>query len=725
MNSQYIRYTYTRTYNDFCDTLGKYNEALAKLNDCLNVNDLSPALTKVKTLSKDLLNKFNVIQNTAQKWKVQISELDDDDKKAAIDERKTYYGSDVVKNAQDEEIPKDPGDMDVFFSNMFLCYDVDKVVQNVYEARLHELKHPNTQQRQNLVTSLMDNSSSTPSNEDANSESECIPLARLPPMELVKFNGNDWEWSSFWERYNEMIHCRRISNVEKFAYLVSYLKDEPLNLVRMLPQTGNNYDSAIEILQSHYNNPIALKQSILNQLESIKPRSMNPRDQQRALTQIRSLITQLSHSEDVDSSFLMKMVREKFSLDITKRICRVFGRDSYSMTELLNCIDDGIGEASLVESMTSNFSLSSENHTRSNNSFQKKPSLSPRSAQDVTSANEKLCVYCKKTHFSHDCQTVKTIDARRSSLKEKSLCYVCLKNYHGDCSEKCELCSGSHHRSICQGQRKVGFHNTQVESESLIINGKNVANTRFMMANVTLKNPHNDRSVTVKAFFDTGSSSTLISEKTVKALGVSHEGEHRLTFTGVQNLQVPVRTYLRVNIQAQGCDGPHSFKAFVVPNGELGTMNLGSINKDDQNALKSLFPSWAEQESENQSFSPQILFGIGDCHRFVKEQYNLPSGYVANNSVFGPIVSGGSMFGIQKDDDNDDDAHGTDELNEQMNQQLMCCFGVTAEMTNGHSKLIDPHDNDDANMIMNAFSENQYIMGLFSHSSDPPDFSFI
>ena len=78
------------------------------------------------------------------------------------------------------------------------------------------------------------------------------------------------------------------------------------------------------------------------------------------------------------------------------------------------------------------------------------------------------------------------------------------------------------------------------------------------------------------------------------------------------------------------------------------------------------------------------------------------------------------------DDVNEDDyGKETDVINEKINQQLMCCFALPAEKMSGKAKFIDPRNNDDAKMIMHEFSENQYFMGLFSHSSDPPDISFI
>ena len=324
--------------------------------------------------------------------------------------------------------------------------------------------------------------------------------------------------------------------------------------------------------------------------------------------------------------------------------------------------------------------------------------------------------------------TVKTIDARKRFLRDKGLCSVCLKHYHGkNCSEKCGLCSGMHHRSICQGQRTIPVSSTLLQAHAFTQDDVNVSKApnyaRLMTTDITLKNPHNNRSVTVTAFFDTGSSVTLVSDKTVRELGISPEGEHRLRITGVGDNEIPAKTYPRVSIQAEGEDGKYSFKALVMENDVCGKVKSGPLNENDRHAMSSLFPSFVEQETENRSFTPQILFGIGDCQKFVKEQHDLPSGYKVNNSVFGPIVSGGSMF---NDDVNEDDyGKETDVINEQINQQLMCCFALPAEKMNGDSRWFDPRNNDDAKMIMHDFSENQYIMGLFSHTSDPPDISFI
>ena len=72
---------------------------------------------------------------------------------------------------------------------------------------------------------------------------------RSPKLELPIFEGDVLEWQSFWDSYESAIHTNQsFSNVQRFTYLKSLLKDEALQTVSGFAISNVNYDKAVALL---------------------------------------------------------------------------------------------------------------------------------------------------------------------------------------------------------------------------------------------------------------------------------------------------------------------------------------------------------------------------------------------------------------------------------------------------------------------------------------------
>ena len=77
--------------------------------------------------------------------------------------------------------------------------------------------------------------------------------AKLPKLELPKFSGDVTQWQSFSDRFNAIIDNRQdISDINKFSYLMSLLRDEAKACVQGLQLTADNYGTAKELLQKRF-----------------------------------------------------------------------------------------------------------------------------------------------------------------------------------------------------------------------------------------------------------------------------------------------------------------------------------------------------------------------------------------------------------------------------------------------------------------------------------------
>ena len=70
--------------------------------------------------------------------------------------------------------------------------------------------------------------------------------------------------------------------------------------------------------------------------------------------------------------------------------------------------------------------------------------------------NQILCTYCKQNHPSNKCSFVTDIQAREQILISKTRCFNCLPVGHviKNCTkpQKCYICQGKHHISICNSK---------------------------------------------------------------------------------------------------------------------------------------------------------------------------------------------------------------------------------------------------------------------------------
>ena len=58
---------------------------------------------------------------------------------------------------------------------------------------------------------------------------------------------------SFWDRFKAAIHSTvKLSNIDKFNYIISYLKDEPLDTICGLTLSSQNYARVVDILHGRY-----------------------------------------------------------------------------------------------------------------------------------------------------------------------------------------------------------------------------------------------------------------------------------------------------------------------------------------------------------------------------------------------------------------------------------------------------------------------------------------
>lgn len=76
--------------------------------------------------------------------------------------------------------------------------------------------------------------------------------AKLPKLEITKFNGTYADWPRFWGQYSETIDKTSVPPVTKFSYLRELLCDKAKRAIEALPYTAEGYNRAVAILKDRF-----------------------------------------------------------------------------------------------------------------------------------------------------------------------------------------------------------------------------------------------------------------------------------------------------------------------------------------------------------------------------------------------------------------------------------------------------------------------------------------
>lgn len=90
---------------------------------------------------------------------------------------------------------------------------------------------------------------------------------RLPKMKLPQFNGEYTGWLDFYNTFKTLIHeDENLSDIEKFQYLKSCLGEGPLNVIKALEITSDNYKQSLNLLKERYDNICVIFQAHVKKL---------------------------------------------------------------------------------------------------------------------------------------------------------------------------------------------------------------------------------------------------------------------------------------------------------------------------------------------------------------------------------------------------------------------------------------------------------------------------
>ncbi|GFX09480.1 uncharacterized protein TNCV_4698661 [Trichonephila clavipes] len=254
---------------------------------------------------------------------------------------------------------------------------------------------------------------------------ECMNI-NLPKLHINKYSGNYFEWLDFYNLFQSSIHNNnRLSKVDKFNYLKSYLCGNALACTNGFPISDDNYDRALDLLKDRFGNKNMLINAHLSNLLNVTP-VRNPTDivglrnlYDRAETQIRSLEC-LGIKGESYSNFLTPIQLKQIPSEIVLEFNRSQKDEGFDLSALLRFLHLEIRSRGRVYQINNHkpchYSPPPQNRTKNKSSYFPGQRLKPppnreqsrphsiSTLQGKAESRDRKCLCCNKGYELDACR---------------------------------------------------------------------------------------------------------------------------------------------------------------------------------------------------------------------------------------------------------------------------------------------------------------------------------
>ena len=374
---------------------------------------------------------------------------------------------------------------------------------------------------------------------------------KVSALAVPKFDGKITSWVSFWQEFEMAIH-KKVDMLDevKMVYLKQAIQEPGLQTtIADLGIEDGSYAAAVKLLQNRYEKPRVMHRLFSDDLRDLKSKSKAGLHQLADSAQHILLgftrLKKLGISEVITSSVESVMgpeLREQWlnhseafkETPPAEKIIE-FLRMRADREEGNNISKPHYLDQKNKQKPTKRKGLVAGTPVASQPAVVATPSTAPRAAPsgtyDPSQKREPApckydCSLCHEKHYCYHCSKFKafTPKQRREHATANKLCINCLKPNH-----TAEQCRSLYRCSVCTQK-----HNSLVHEEGPVLSSPalglasasaTIPDGLLMTANV-LVTGSNGIQTTARAFIDSGSSVTLISNKLKTALALKSTGQH-------------------------------------------------------------------------------------------------------------------------------------------------------------------------------------------------------
>ena len=479
----------------------------------------------------------------------------------------------------------------------------------------------------------------------------------LPPIALPQFGGGSDQWLNFRDTFISMIHNNEsLDDIRKFHYLKSSLIGTAANIIKDIPCAAASYEIAFEMICERYNNEEVLVSNHLRAFFNI------PRLTRASIPSLTGLLDEAKRHLRILQSLKMPVdswevvvvhsLVEKLDPQTRAKWEESRSHGAVSSAELFEFLNSRIKTLETFHSPA--FSSDSLNTFGANPSGFGKFKVVPKSHRHKISQSHTFisrqtadsCFVCGSQHSVFKCERFRamSVGARWTLVKEKKLCYNCLREFHyrNRCqSGVCRECKGQHHTLLHGGAIRGQVTDESATDPITLASVTPVSDlpmTEVLLSTVRLRVLDvNGAYQSCRALLDSGSQSNFISASLFKLLGF--EGiSTDIRVSGIADVSTQVTSVCQLKVV------PHftSVYAIDIPCLVSDTIcaNLPAVSFDRSiikaPGVRLADPQFNESKKIDMLLGAEVFWQVL-CGEHLVLGKGLP---VLHNSKFGYVLSG-------------------------------------------------------------------------------------
>ncbi|XP_044583482.1 uncharacterized protein LOC123264315 [Cotesia glomerata] len=325
-------------------------------------------------------------------------------------------------------------------------------VRTLYYKLVGQVKTSN----QTINNSQNDNSKGNNSGGN-NSTFETQRLAKLPTIDLPKFDGNLENWLSFKNTFKTLIDTRNdLDDLNKILSLRGCLTGSAANKLALFDASAENYTKAWDFLTKTYQKKRALIFKHYDSILNLNTISIPTTDNlNKLIDDARQHINNLQSLQiNITESLLVRILENKLPSEIKNKWQETFTDNDTlptfeSFCEFVSNFAFRLSTHKPDKHRDSDHSSKRRRNEHSNNNLKKQKTDTPVRALVTTASS--ACPCCKHLHPLYKCYTFNalTVGERIKFVKSSKLCNNCLRVHKGTCtSSRCRVCKKFHHTTL-------------------------------------------------------------------------------------------------------------------------------------------------------------------------------------------------------------------------------------------------------------------------------------
>ena len=445
---------------------------------------------------------------------------------------------------------------------------------------------------------------------------------RLPHIVITPFDGSPDKWIEFVIQFHENVHCQPyLTIVQKRTYLLQYLKGEPKRAVQGYGNDKYGYYNSLKRLKYMFGQREAIAQVILNKITRGKQIANHDVDELNkfyyTISDCLHTLRRMRYFSDLYSSDVLRQAVQRLPYWLKNKwaeYCFIIRRtDEPNLIHFEKWLQDRV--MAMKDPCLKEF-YANARRSKGQDDKQKFSTMHSRIEEEIETKEKSKrsaedCSFCEDKHKNHKCPIYlkKSIQERLSAVKQRKLCFNCLKSHQvRKCTSKLRCfhsgCKKSHHTSL----HEAFASNT---------NGKNEKKT--------VKEKSNNKPGKTKK---TSNVTPVVTAPTLPVVTSNHISTKRRVYLKVVPVKIhgqhglSVNTYALLDGASQSTLIRKDLADKLKLKGDQQFIMLGGV-KDEGEKMQV-----KRVEFKLSSLDEESTFHVEHAYAIIKERFKMPSQYL-------------------------------------------------------------------------------------------------